>query len=941
MAYLSRTAPNFASLAKRTLIATCAILSFGNLAQAQPATGGTETDITDSGETFRIHTFTADGTLTVSSTISGADALIVAGGGGGGTDQRRSGDGGGAGGGGAGGMVQLSNITISAGSNAITIGSGGAGATATDGVGQNGGNSTFSGNTAPGGGAGAGTSTTAPSIDLPATSGGSGGGGVHTVVATRPGGATDDATQGNAGGTAPSTTGVNAGGGGAGGAGTAISSLTSVEGGGAGLASSISGSSVTYAAGGNGAGGEADTVRGGTAGAANTGNGGDGGNYTDGGAGGSGIVIVRYEIAEVSVSTITASASEADGGSGVDGVVRITLSSALANDVIVPYTVGGTATNGSDYATLTGSVTISAGSTSADITIDVTDDSVSESSETVTITLGGAVSAGPATMAAGNSTQTITIAKSDPAPTNFTIDAGNSQTVVAGSAVPTAPSVLVTDADNDPIPGVSVTFAVASGGGSITGGSATTDASGIATVGSWTLGTTAGANTLTASVSGLTDVTFSATGTVGTASILAISAGDGQTALPSTAVTTAPAVLVTDANGNPVSGISVTFAVASGGGSITGGSATTDASGVATVGGWTLGAELGENTLTASVSSPFTADVTFTATASQTLATPAGAQAASAAQAQSALFNMGQRASFARNRLLGTVSTQPGFAIITQRCKGTEIAALNEAKNETKEECSNPRTTWASLDLTQTQFSGALDGDGLQTMVTFGRDLVARDDMISGVTLSLERGDWDFTGEPDIEKTGFGVGGYAAMRRGALLLSGALDVTVLQNSLTNTDGATAEADSQRTAVSLSVSRPVEMANGNTVLPFAEVSMAREEMDGFTYTSGDSVNSFTTEAGEVSLWVQVFRPKTDSGVTLSFGAAISSPLGTETVTLSDGSLYEIAESETAEISFGMSRDMNEDTVLGLSINAAGIGGDETEHVSVTGTLDRKY
>ena len=41
-------------------------------------------------------------------------------------------------------------------------------------------------------------------------------------------------------------------------------------------------------------------------------------------------------------------------------------------------------------------------------------------------------------------------------------------------------------------PGVSVTFAVATGGGSVTGGSATTDATGIATVGSWTLGTTAG-----------------------------------------------------------------------------------------------------------------------------------------------------------------------------------------------------------------------------------------------------------------------------------------------------------------------------------------------------------------------------------------------------------------------------------------------------------------
>lgn len=47
--------------------------------------------------------------------------------------------------------------------------------------------------------------------------------------------------------------------------------------------------------------------------------------------------------------------------------------------------------------------------------------------------------------------------------------------------------------------GQAVTFAVASGGGSITGATASTGSDGIATVGSWTLGTPAGANTMTAS----------------------------------------------------------------------------------------------------------------------------------------------------------------------------------------------------------------------------------------------------------------------------------------------------------------------------------------------------------------------------------------------------------------------------------------------------------
>jgi hypothetical protein len=83
--------------------------------------------------------------------------------------------------------------------------------------------------------------------------------------------------------------------------------------------------------------------------------------------------------------------------------------------------------------------------------------------------------------------------------------------------VPIAPAVLVTDQDGKPMANVSVTFTVASGDGSVTGETATTNTEGIATVGSWTLGPTAGANTLTATAAGSgiegNPATFTATGT--------------------------------------------------------------------------------------------------------------------------------------------------------------------------------------------------------------------------------------------------------------------------------------------------------------------------------------------------------------------------------------------------------------------------------------------
>jgi hypothetical protein len=140
----------------------------------------------------------------------------------------------------------------------------------------------------------------------------------------------------------------------------------------------------------------------------------------------------------------------------------------------------------------------------------------------------------------------------------------------------------------------------------------TTNAQGVATVGSWVLGTTVGSNTLTATSGALFPVTFTATGTAGVAASLTKSAGDNQTAAIGAPVPVPPSVLVKDANGNVKPDVTVTFAVTSGGGSVTGATPTSNASGIATVGSWTLGVA-GPNTLTASA--PGVSSVTFSALA--------------------------------------------------------------------------------------------------------------------------------------------------------------------------------------------------------------------------------------------------------------------------------------------------------------------------------------
>ena len=100
----------------------------------------------------------------------------------------------------------------------------------------------------------------------------------------------------------------------------------------------------------------------------------------------------------------------------------------------------------------------------------------------------------------------------DDTPASVAIQAGNNQTALVSTPVTTDPAVLVRNAGNEALAGVAVTFAVATGGGSVSGAAATTNDQGVATVGSWTLGPSVGANTLTATVAGLNPVTFTATG---------------------------------------------------------------------------------------------------------------------------------------------------------------------------------------------------------------------------------------------------------------------------------------------------------------------------------------------------------------------------------------------------------------------------------------------
>jgi hypothetical protein len=231
---------------------------------------------------------------------------------------------------------------------------------------------------------------------------------------------------------------------------------------------------------------------------------------------------------------------------------------------------------------------------------------------------------------------TVTFTVAVGAPTQMIVQAGDNQSAIAGTAVSVAPAVLVRDAFLNPVPGVAVSFVVSSGGGNVTAGAPITDAGGIAAVGGWTLGGSAGPNTLTASAAGLADVVFSATGNPGNAFAMALAAGNAQTDTVGATLATAYQVRVTDINGNGVAGVTVGWAVPLGQGSITP-STMTNATGFASA-TRILGTIAGTHTATAAVGGLQGSPVNFSATANAgtaaTIALNAGGnQIATAGQA--------------------------------------------------------------------------------------------------------------------------------------------------------------------------------------------------------------------------------------------------------------------------------------------------------------------
>ncbi|MDP2602186.1 MAG: Calx-beta domain-containing protein [Deltaproteobacteria bacterium] len=139
--------------------------------------------------------------------------------------------------------------------------------------------------------------------------------------------------------------------------------------------------------------------------------------YTMGTPGKAMVTITDSDSAPLPTVSITANQPDASESGSTAGQFTVTRTGITASDLTVTYTIGGTATNTTDYATLSGSVTITAGSATGLITVTPVDDAAVEGSETVILTL----TANTTYTVISPSSAIVTIADNDSTPTLPTV----------------------------------------------------------------------------------------------------------------------------------------------------------------------------------------------------------------------------------------------------------------------------------------------------------------------------------------------------------------------------------------------------------------------------------------------------------------------------------------------------------------------------------------
>jgi len=246
-----------------------------------------------------------------------------------------------------------------------------------------------------------------------------------------------------------------------------------------------------------------------------------------------------------------------------------------------------------------------------------TTDAAGRASSSVTL----APTAGPQGFAAstGSISAAINATALSAKPASVLIESGDDQTGTAGEPLRAPFVVLVRDQFGNAVAGAEVSWKLVGGHGSLGAARSITGANGLASV-TYTLDRTAGADTIMASVAGVsTSATFTVHTVAATPAAIRIVSGDKQKGFAGRELGDSLVVLVADGNGKPLQGVALTWDPTNG--KVAGDRVTREDGTAAAI--FTLGSLVGSASVT--VSAANTVKVTFAATVSEPAPAPAPA----------------------------------------------------------------------------------------------------------------------------------------------------------------------------------------------------------------------------------------------------------------------------------------------------------------------------
>ncbi len=181
----------------------------------------------------------------------------------------------------------------------------------------------------------------------------------------------------------------------------------------------------------------------------------------------------------------------------------------------------------------------------------------------------------------------------------LTIVEGDDQRAAGSSDIPFPMRVKTADQHGNGIAGVTVSWAVTAGGGSVAAATSISNAQGFASGPTWRLGPNGSGGQILMASTGTLTAQFDAV-LESTPSSITIGISPPGTVAAGSTLSAAPTFVVRDAGGVPLADIPVTVSVTAGGGSLQG-APTLSLNGPTSIGTWTVGGLMGTQSVTVSV----------------------------------------------------------------------------------------------------------------------------------------------------------------------------------------------------------------------------------------------------------------------------------------------------------------------------------------------------